>query len=297
MDEFGWGNTRVVLDDGKNKKVVSDANEMKFNESMIPYKKWNGQSHRVFISGLLMAHPEYEAETYGDGMSSNSLSAEQNPRGSKYLPAPVPRRPNSQRPSVYEYQSEAGDYYRDTNAVQDPLRGSPSRPSSRAVSDYNRATINQRHSNFRNPSQERLTTGTPVNQFSPLPDPRMTVNSAIMNRSMSPALSLGGPPQPAFSAVRPTSTFSMATTVFAGPSNNPNPSDDELYETLRKYLSTQDLMTVTKKYACSFLFVSAIADHTVRTAREAMAARYPRADLTLRKDFLNHSIDNILSHS
>lgn len=44
MDEFGWGNTRVVLDDGKNKKVVGgDANEIMFNESMIPYKKWSGQ--------------------------------------------------------------------------------------------------------------------------------------------------------------------------------------------------------------------------------------------------------------
>ncbi|KAF8552197.1 glycosyltransferase family 2 protein [Imleria badia] len=255
MDDFSWGNTRIVLDDGKNKKVISDANEMKFNDSMIPYKKWS----------------EYEAEGYADGLSSNSLSAEQNPN-SKYLPAPVPRRPNSQRPSVYEYQSEGGDYYRDTNAVQEPLRGSPSQPSSRAVSDYNRATVNQRHSTFRNPSQERLPMGTPVNQFSTLPDPRM---SAIMNRSMS-----GSPLLPAFNAVRPMSTFSLATTVFVGPSNNPNPSDDELYEALRTYLSTQDLMTVTKK-----------------TAREAIATRYPRADLTPRKDFLNQAIDNILSHS
>lgn len=183
-------------------------------------------------------------------MSGNSFSAEQNPTNSKYLPAPVPLHPNSQRPSVYEYQSEAGDYYRDTNAMQDPLRGPPSRPSSRA-------TGNLRQSAFRNPSQERLTMGTPVNQFAtlgsaygrtpPPPDPRMTMNSAMMNRSMSPALSLGVPPQPALNAFRPTSTFSMATTVFAGPSNNPNPSDDELYEALRSYLSTQDLMAVTKK--------------------------------------------------
>ncbi|KAG6375563.1 glycosyltransferase family 2 protein [Boletus reticuloceps] len=253
MDEFGWGNTRVVLDDGKSKTVVSDGNDIKFNESMIPYKKWS----------------EYEAEVYGDGVSNNSLSAEQNPLNPKHVAAPVPRHPNSQRPSVYEYQSEAGDYYRDTNAVQDPPRGPPSRPSSRAMSDYNRATANQRHSTFGSPLQDRLTIGTPANQFATLPDPRMTMNSAIMNRSMSPAHN-----------VRPNSTFSLATTVFAGPSNNPNPSDDELYESLRKYLSTQDLMTVTKK-----------------TARDAMAARYPRADLTPRKDFLNQSIDNILSHS
>ena len=201
-------------------------------------------------------HPEYETEVLGDGLSNNSLSAEQNPRNSGYLPAPVPLHPNSQRPSVYEYQSEAGDYYRDTNAVQDPRRGPPSRPNSRAMSDYNRATLNQRHSAYRDPSQERLSVGLPGSQFATLPDPRLTANPAIMNRAMSPSLSLGGFSQPAFNTIRPTSTFSMATTFFTGPSNNPNPSDDELYEGLRTYLSTQDLMTVTKKYAFSFVLLA-----------------------------------------
>lgn len=48
---------------------------------------------------------------------------------------------------------------------------------------------------------------------------------------------------------RPMSTFSLATSVnpFAGPSMNPDPSDDDLINALRNYLSTQDLMTVTKK--------------------------------------------------
>lgn len=35
----------------------------------------------------------------------------------------------------------------------------------------------------------------------------------------------------------------------------------------------------------------------VRTAREAMQARFPKADLTPRKAFLNETIDNILSQS
>jgi chitin synthase len=43
MDEFGWGTTRVVLDDGSNKKVITSGSDMKFNESMIPYKKWSGK--------------------------------------------------------------------------------------------------------------------------------------------------------------------------------------------------------------------------------------------------------------
>jgi len=78
------------------------------------------------------------------------------------------------------------------------------------------------------------------------------------------------------------STFSMATTanMFTGPSMNPNPTDDDLVNALRSYLSTQDLMTVTKK-----------------TAREAIMARFPKADLASRKDFLNQSIDAILSQS
>ncbi|KIK94572.1 glycosyltransferase family 2 protein [Paxillus rubicundulus Ve08.2h10] len=276
MDEFGWGTTRIVVDDGSNRKVATTANDMKFNESMIPYKKWS----------------DHEAEGYGEGIFGSSFSAEQNPRDSTYLPAPVPRHPSSQRPSVYEYgQSESGDYYRDTNIVQNSsslnFRGAPSRPSSRAVSDYNITPLRQ--TTFRGPSQERLTMGTQANQFGgvggqygrtpPPSDPRMTMNSTMMARSMSPALSLGGP-QPPFTGIRPISTLSMATTMFAGPSNNPNPSDEELYEALRSYLSSQDLMTVTKK-----------------TAREGIANRYPRADLASRKDFLNQSIDIILSHS
>ena len=237
MDEFSWGNTRVVLDDGKDKKIIGDANELKFNESIIPYKKWSGQWYLLATSWRAAdCAPEYEAEAYGDGLSSHSLSVEQNPVNPKSLPAPVARRPDSQLPPVYEYQSEAGDYYRDTNAVQDPLaRGPMSRPSSRAVSDYNRVAATQRHS-VRNVSQDRVTLGSPVSPFGTFPDPRMS-------RSMSPAVN----------PVRPMSTFSMATTVFAGPSNNPNPTDEELYGALRTYLSTQDLMTVTKKYAFSFV--------------------------------------------
>lgn len=48
---------------------------------------------------------------------------------------------------------------------------------------------------------------------------------------------------------RPTSTFSFATSVnpFAGPNMSENPTDEELFQALRNYLSTQDLMSVTKK--------------------------------------------------
>lgn len=49
---------------------------------------------------------------------------------------------------------------------------------------------------------------------------------------------------------RPMSTFSLATNVnpfMNAPSQSTNPTDEEILNVLRVYLSTQDLMTVTKK--------------------------------------------------
>ena len=39
------------------------------------------------------------------------------------------------------------------------------------------------------------------------------------------------------------------------------------------------------------------ADRARRTAREAIQARFPKADLSGKKQFLNEAIDNILSQS
>ena len=41
MDDFSWGNTRLVIGDGSNKKVLMNDDE-KFDESMIPLKKFSG---------------------------------------------------------------------------------------------------------------------------------------------------------------------------------------------------------------------------------------------------------------
>lgn len=43
MDDFSWGNTRVVIGEGGNKKVLMNEEE-RFHESMIPLKKFSGTS-------------------------------------------------------------------------------------------------------------------------------------------------------------------------------------------------------------------------------------------------------------
>lgn len=81
-------------------------------------------------------------------------------------------------------------------------------------------------------------------------DPRNTMmtNFNMFGGSGSQMGAPGGAP-PSLGQQRPMSTFSMATTanMFSGPNMNPNPTDEDLFNALRNYLSTQDLMTVTKK--------------------------------------------------
>lgn len=77
--------------------------------------------------------------------------------------------------------------------------------------------------------------------------PMMQGQSMMSGLNMFGAGAAGGDATGGF---RPMSTFSMSPTANpfpSGPSQSTKPTDDELAATLRTYLGTQDLMTVTKK--------------------------------------------------
>ncbi|TFK33275.1 glycosyltransferase family 2 protein [Crucibulum laeve] len=291
MDEFGWGNTRLVIGEGKEKKVIV-ADDEKFDDSMIPLKKFS----------------EYEAETWETGTRhSDETGYESKTQSRSRLP-----RSREESPHTYQQASQAGDYYRDTNltnnnnsnpnlrlggsqlshsnismhggqppmsqfsAPQLPFMPFGGGPGSVVGSDYNNMPMMAPQMGYQH-------TGSVYGMMNPA--------AGVPRNTMMPMYtggSFGGSQSGGFGGVPPSippqrmSTFSMATTVnpFAGPSTSINPTDDELFNALRNYLSTQDLMTVTKK-----------------TTREAIMARFPKADLTPRKDFLNQSIDKILSES
>ena len=66
MDEFSWGNTRVVVGEGKEKKILMNEEE-KFDESMIPLKKFSGTSLRKLSTTLLfMDHCRVRGRSLGD---------------------------------------------------------------------------------------------------------------------------------------------------------------------------------------------------------------------------------------
>ncbi|KAK2463731.1 hypothetical protein APHAL10511_004224 [Amanita phalloides] len=297
MDEFSWGNTRLVVGEGKDKKILINEDE-KFDDSMIPLKKFS----------------DFEAEAWETGSrrsDETGYSSKPHSRGHSGLP-----KSREESPHTYQHASHSGDYYRDTNIMNrsNPnLRhlGSNSQLSHSAASVQG-TTVPQLPlmpfggggpgsisggSDFGHGAMPMATPAYTGSMYGMMPTvpmmPQMTgmTGMNMMGGSFSGSQA-GGPggvppsslplPPIGMSQQRPLSTYSFATSVnpFSGPSMSTDPTDDELYTALRNYLSTQDLMTVTKK-----------------TAREAIMARFPKADLSPRKDFLNQAIDKILSES
>ncbi|OSX59590.1 glycosyltransferase family 2 protein [Postia placenta MAD-698-R-SB12] len=288
MDDFSWGNTRLVIGEGNNKKVIMNDDE-KFDDSMIPLKKFS----------------EYEAEAWETGSRHSDETGYSSKPHSQVRGLPS----RSQSPRTFHEGSQAGDYYRDTNPLGHKSSGSNlrGRASQANLSQYGAQPMMSQYSLPQLPFMPMgggpgSVAGSDYGHMSmvaPMPYqqtasmygmmPNAPRNTIMTNMNMfggegdaSGSQSGFAPPGGIAAMQRPMSTFSLATSVnpFAGPSMNPDPSDDDLINALRNYLSTQDLMTVTKK-----------------TAREAIQARFPKADLSSRKQFLNDAIDKILSQS
>ncbi|KAF8483043.1 chitin synthase-domain-containing protein [Gautieria morchelliformis] len=296
MDDFSWGNTRLVIGEGNSKKVMITDDE-KFDDSMIPLKKFS----------------EYEAEAWETGSVRSGHTGFSQPSGQRSMHTHQPPMPRSESPRSYAQASQSGDFYRDTNVTfnnsSNPnLRLGPNQPSNVSMSQYGGAPPALPQQQFGTPQMPFLPMGAGPgsvhgSEYGGVPqmgfpntasmygmgmpmDPRNTVMSNLNMFGGGGSGSFSGAPPSAMPNInmgqQRMSTFSMATSFspFASPSQSTDPTDEELLGVLRHYLSTQDLMTVTKK-----------------TAREAVMARFPNADLTSRKDFLNQSIDSILSES
>ncbi|GAA5973732.1 hypothetical protein JCM11641_005107 [Rhodosporidiobolus odoratus] len=262
FDDFTWGNTRVVVGEGRSKKVLQ-AEEEAFDESTIPLAKFSEYEaaladdmydtksvHSHSTAGFSLAtklpQPDYTAHTRGGSRSTV---------GQFNLP---------QMPSQgFAYGAGPGSMH----AM--PHMGYPVGPGSMVGSEF---------------GYPGMVSAAP---FMP---------PATLQSQMSLA-GMGGPPptlsgiprrQSGMSAFSGWGTGMAAPSVysmnpFANPpapsaSEDPSPSDELLHQTLQAYLAGQDLMKLSK-----------------RQAREGLAALFPRADLSSRKDWINARIDEILT--
>ncbi|KAL8293707.1 hypothetical protein RQP46_000408 [Phenoliferia psychrophenolica] len=253
FDDFTWGSTRVVVGEGKSKKVITSEEEA-FDESSIPMIKFADYQAALLDDDARSIHTTDSRRTH----STTGFSlATRLPPGS--------------------YQG-GGDFYRDTHSRAQSRATQNAYPSMGGQPQY-AGSMAGGGSEFGYPSpgfphrQSQMTLGSMA------PPPGML---GMQNRdsSMSGFTGYGGFPQ-----AGPGSVYSMnpfmappAPPAISAVSENANPADEELVHALRIYLSSQDLMAVTKK-----------------SAREALAALFPRADLVPRKALINSAIDSILT--
>ncbi|KAJ2401992.1 Chitin synthase 4, partial [Coemansia sp. RSA 2530] len=72
MDDFSWGNTRVVVDDGKRKIIVSD--DKPFDPASIPQRRWLEYEKELAVAGVLNAPPPNMNPNAGSTKEDDRLS-------------------------------------------------------------------------------------------------------------------------------------------------------------------------------------------------------------------------------
>ncbi|ORY88598.1 chitin synthase-domain-containing protein [Leucosporidium creatinivorum] len=277
FDDFSWGNTRVVVGEGKSKKVLQ-AEEEAFDESSIPMAKFaeyqarldaedpfdDGRSYRSgktqstagFSLATKLPPGSYHggADYYRDTVHSRSASkstlafAGGPPTGGSQFGYAAPPSAYGGAPSIRG--SEFGGYG----------GGAAARPGSYGAGFM--PTLQSQMSLGGHPGSSASMLGGP-----PPPMGGMG-NRRASNMS---GLSYGG-----FGAG--ASVYSMGAFAPPQPSQSTSPTDEEIVVALKAYLASQDLMTVTK-----------------RTARDGLQNQcFPMADLAPRKDAINAMIDGVL---
>ncbi|PWZ03764.1 chitin synthase 6 [Testicularia cyperi] len=117
MDDFSWGNTRIVVGEKGNKKIVAGTDDEPYDDTMIPVKRFSEYQREVW-------QEEAAAPSIRSGMTGAS-----GPFGNSYA---IP--PHSGPPSLYKAGSQyagsvagsdfggqglsSGDYYQNTDVVQ-----------------------------------------------------------------------------------------------------------------------------------------------------------------------------------
>ncbi|KAK4049686.1 hypothetical protein OIV83_003961 [Microbotryomycetes sp. JL201] len=263
FDDFTWGNTRVVVGEGKSKKVLQ-AEEEAFDESTIPMAKFAEYEARV-------RDDDEDAKSYVSGRTHSTTGFS--------LATRLP--PGSYRGGP--------DFYRDTVHSQNNLsvlgggNYAASRPGSIAGYGVSAPPSSRGGSEFAFPTQSPVMNRPVSMAFMPTLQSQMSFgNGGALGRPAPPMLGnrrasgMSGMSYGNFPGS--TSVYSMGAFGPPQPSQSTNPTDDELLVALKAYLATQNLMQVTK-----------------RSAREGLQTQFfPNADLTTRKDAINNMIDGVL---
>jgi chitin synthase len=264
FDDFSWGNTRVVVGDKKQKKIIV-ADDEKFDEKMIPLKKWSVYEQELWELGSTGSK-----ET---GVTGNTYKS-YHTHGSK-----------GNQSAMYDSRTQYGgsqaggeyDYYRDTNVSGFEKRGGARSQSPMGFngsviggSEYGGAATQDF---MMTPPIPRGSQAMSVHSFGPdyatsgHITPMMGGNGSIMmgqqdrgsmmyDRSSGGGIMggsmLGGPTMMGGQSeyempMRPMSQFSIPLSQAGMQTPQGFPTDEEILSEIRNILQTANLMSITKK--------------------------------------------------
>ncbi|WFD36645.1 chitin synthase [Malassezia cuniculi] len=289
MDDFSWGNTRIVVGEKGSTKIVAGTDDEPFHESMIPLKRFTQYEQEIDQFGAPVG------EQYEDEYAARPFTQQQGPfsGGHPYYPSGSPFG-MVYGPGRYDTPfDDDGDYFQKTNLV-DKQRSSgsartaantrlsfmPNRKSamtSATLATPNGLMFDPRMSFLPDPRMSFLPGGTPL-------DPRMSYMGHPMTNS---ALSMPYPPPWMGSAdawrlsgvsdsTRPISMHSVPVLTEIPDSEV---TDEQLAEAIRTFIAAQpSLMNVTK-----------------RDVRRALIGAMPNVNLAPHRARIGELVDEILS--
>ncbi|KAJ2785110.1 hypothetical protein H4R18_000698 [Coemansia javaensis] len=310
MDDFSWGNTRVVVGDGKRKLIIQD--DKPFDPASIPQRRWREYEADLNAAGVLNAPPP--------NMNPNADSSREDDRGtmisrfSGVMGSPsrfgattpvagIPRAatpttvisgigsvdprlnlstPVAQAQQYQQYQTASGFAgARPMSTVAGPIaQPIDNTMPPRAVSYYQYTAESTGY--FDNPvplAQHAPAAASPHGAYSPGSN---YLGSPVMQAPALPGAMAGGaqagamypPPQ---QQTYPQQAYPQQRGSIIGTGAPPAPTDDQLVESIRAILGSNDLNNVTKK-----------------SVRAQLAAEY-NIDLSARKEFIGEAIEMILA--
>ncbi|KAJ2859778.1 hypothetical protein GGH94_005919, partial [Coemansia aciculifera] len=313
FDDFSWGNTRVVVGDGKRKIIIKD--DKPFDPASIPQRRWIEYEVELAAAGVLNAPPpnmnphagssskdDERMSLYSRQSAAANAAAMNHMRtGSMYG---YPNAPSviAQVPHTGQYtMSRAGT---PTMVMQVPVNGDyrysmatmNAHPPNTFASPYGMATSRSSVSvghmdrtmgghesiyaampGARSPSPPNMSASRPHTIVATTP-----LNGGYMSQAGIPDYTMpnGTPETP--QQQRPMSSYIAPAGVdYSDPNGGQNleimPLDGQLIEATRRILATSDLTTMTKK-----------------KIRQQLAQEF-NIDLSSRKDFISDVIDRMLS--
>ncbi|ORZ12657.1 chitin synthase-domain-containing protein [Absidia repens] len=268
FDDFSWGNTRVVVGDNKQKKIIVTDDE-KFDEKMIPLKKWSVYEQELWELG---SNGDHDNKSYYSGSKHG---------GSVYAGGSVYGGGGSQYGGGGGVGNDYGyDYYRDTKIGEKP--GRTQTPS--YMPSYAGSVIGPPPpvpgSEFGGP-HDYMMMPPPHHSFM-APQPPGSVHSfgggGVPGEMDYDQQSMSGRNSPHLGGGLPMATMSQYSIPMSTDSHVPPgfPNDNEIFDAIKQILSSADLMTITKKQV-----------------RTQLASQFG-FDMMIKKEFINTSIESIL---